>query len=133
MAGSARLLPTRRFAASAPGAPAPALQSKGLTDHATIETRSRALHAAVAGQLRRDPARLEEARERVAGWLRDGAVAPAYARAWQEALSGPLEDLLDLLVDPGERAAALRQVSPFAGWLEPRERWRILREHGLRC
>jgi hypothetical protein len=30
------------------------------------------------------------------------------------------------LVDPGERARALRQCSPFAGALDAGERWRIL-------
>jgi hypothetical protein len=87
---------------------------------------------AVAAALRREPARIEEARARVASWLRDGTVAPTYARAWEEALTGPLESLLALRGDPGERAAALRQVSPFAGYLDPRERWRILRQHGSR-
>ncbi|HVS01238.1 MAG TPA: hypothetical protein VMT16_00565, partial [Thermoanaerobaculia bacterium] len=56
-----------------------------------------------------------------------------YALAWQQALSLPLADLLALLVDPGEPARAMRQVSPFAGILDPRERWEILRRCGMRC
>jgi hypothetical protein len=103
------------------------------TTHAEIERRSLALHAAVAEKLAQDPAQLEAARGRVETWLREGSAHPEYARAWHNALSGPLEELLELLVDPGERAAALRQVSPFAGVLDPRERWEILRRHGLRC
>jgi hypothetical protein len=104
-----------------------------MSSHLEIEERSRILHAAVAQALRRDPGRIDEARERVASWLRDGSVAPVYAAAWHEALNGPLEALLELLVDPGQRAAALRQASPFAGFLPPRERWRLLREYGSRC
>jgi hypothetical protein len=106
---------------------------RGVTDHLAIEQRSRALHAAVAEKLRRDPRLLDEARRRVEAWLQDGSVATEYARAWKEAMDGPLEGLLELLVDPRERATALRQVSPFAGVLEPRERWQVLRAHGLRC
>lgn len=104
-----------------------------MTTHAEIEERSLALHAAVAEILRREPDRLADARERVETWLREGSPAPEYARGWQKALAGPLEDLLELMIDPGEKATALRQVSPFAGYLEPRERWRILREQGLSC
>ena len=93
-----------------------------MRSHSEIEQRSRALHAAVAERLRREPARIDEARVRVASWLRDGSVARVYAEQWKQALDGPLDALLALLVAPGENAAALRQVSPFAGCLEPRER-----------
>lgn len=103
------------------------------TSHEEIEERSLALHAAVAKKIEEDPSRLEEARARVETWCREGSVHPEYARAWREALAGPLDELSKLLVDPGERARALRQVSPFAGVLEARERWEILRQHGLSC
>ncbi|MCU0579492.1 MAG: hypothetical protein MUF69_08095 [Desulfobacterota bacterium] len=35
----------------------------------------------------------------------------------------PLDDLLALMVSPSEEACRLRQCSPFAGILPPRERW----------
>jgi len=63
----------------------------------------------------------------VAHWLRDGTTARPYAEAWQAELCRPLEELIDFLVDPGERARQMRQTSPFAGVLAPRERWDILR------
>jgi hypothetical protein len=50
--------------------------------------------------------------------------------AWSAVLSGPLGEIVAVLTDPGERASDLRQCSPFAGALEPRERWRILRDAG---
>ena len=55
-----------------------------------------------------------------------GAIHVEYAEAWDRLLSAPLDQLCEALVDPGARSRALRQVSPFAGVLSARERWRIL-------
>ncbi len=96
--------------------------------HFLAEERSLALHAAVAERLRENPTLLEVARARVSGWIERGSVSSHYAQAWQEILARPLEDVLQAIVDPGEGARALRQVSPFAGVIDPRSRWRILRE-----
>ncbi len=96
--------------------------------HARAEEVSLALHEAVAQRLLGDPALVEKARERVAGWLRDGSVARPYAEAWQSLLAGPVEALAACLRDPGERARQLRQTSPFAGFLDPRTRWAIRRQ-----
>jgi hypothetical protein len=52
-------------------------------------------------------------------------VHEAYAAGWEALLALPLDELCAELVDEGQRQRALRQVSPFAGVLEPRERWRI--------
>jgi len=96
--------------------------------HRLAEERSLALHREVAVMLRRDPARIRDARDRVRSWLADGSVAEPYARAWSDLLEGPLDALLAVLHDEGERARALRQVTPFAGCVDPRTRWRIWRE-----
>ncbi|MCL4818891.1 MAG: hypothetical protein KJ067_07105 [Vicinamibacteria bacterium] len=97
--------------------------------HHRAEERSLALHAAVAERLLSDPALVDRAVERVRGWLAEPGVVPApLAAAWLEALSGPREVLFALLVDRSERARQLRQCSPFAGVLDARTRWRILRE-----
>ena len=98
-----------------------------MNGHQVIEERSLWLHRAVADKARRDPEVLSSARERVAGWLADGSVHPRYAEAWRRLLSSRPEEVLDRLVDPGEEMCALRQCSPFAGALAPRERWQILR------
>lgn len=92
---------------------------------ALAEERSRALHLAVAERLQADPALIDEARVRVRGWLRDGTVAYPYAQAWQALLDRPLGDLVAALGERSERMHDLRQVSPFAGTLDPRTRWRI--------
>ena len=100
-----------------------------LTDdrYALAEARSLALHRLVAERLRQEPSLVERARSRVRGWLDDGSVGHIYAESWREALEGPLERLLALLVDPGQRARDLRQASPFAGFLDPRARWEAWR------
>lgn len=97
------------------------------TDHASAERRSLELHRLVAERLRRDPALLEPARSRVRLWLRDATVSRHWAEAWAALLARPLPDILAVLVDPGQRARDLRQSSPFAGVLSPRERWDALR------
>ncbi len=102
--------------------------------HALAEETSLELHRAVAERLLADPALVERARRRVAGWLRDGTVARPVAEAWNAELVRPLEELAAFLADPGQRARDLRQTSPFAGFLDPRMRWDIWRRgrHGAR-
>jgi hypothetical protein len=86
------------------------------------------MHRAIAARLPSEPALLEAARRRVEQWLETGAVHASYARAWDGILHQPVEQIALALVDEGERARALRQTSPFAGALDPRERWRIRRQ-----
>jgi len=94
--------------------------------------RSRALHVAVGERLRADPRLVEAARIRVRGWLESGSVAHPYAQAWISLLGRSLDELIEALGEDSERMHDLRQVSPFAGVLDPRSRWRIHREVGER-
>ena len=96
--------------------------------HRTAERRSLAYHAAIAARLVDRPEVLDAARRRVEEWGRTGAVDPRWARAWAELLAGDVASIAAALVDPGERMTDLRQVTPFAGALSPRERWRIWAE-----
>lgn len=96
--------------------------------HGLSDRRSLVLHGAVAQRLREDPSLLERARERVEGWGRSGSVHPDYVQAWRELLASGAGAVLAALEDESERGQALRQVSPFAGVLSPRERWALLRE-----
>jgi len=95
--------------------------------HALAEERSLALHRAVAERLRADPSLIERARRRVEDWLRGGTIARPYAEAWRDVLAGTVDDVAGFLEDPGDRARQLRQASPFAGFLDARTRWSILR------
>ena len=53
---------------------------------------------------------------------------PAYADAWRRLLEGPLDALLAVLGDRGERAAALRQCTPFVGVIDQQTRLRVWRQ-----
>ncbi len=90
------------------------------------------MHAAVAERLLADPGLVMQARARASTWLDDGSVARPYALAWHALLSRSLEELTRALLEDSERMHDLRQVSPFAGVLDPRTRWRIHREVGER-
>ena len=96
--------------------------------HRLAEERSLELHRAVAAILEQDPARVEQARALLDRWIRAGSISAAYSSEWTKLLNGPVKSLLEVLVDEGERARALRQCTPFAGFIDPRTRWRIWRE-----
>jgi hypothetical protein len=84
----------------------------------------------VARELSLHPERVETARSNLDRWSRLNHDSPAllicYAE-WREILGRPLDDVIAVLVDPGERGQRLRQNSPFAGVLSPREVWEIKR------
>lgn len=73
---------------------------------------------------------LARALARVRAWETGAPMSASYVAAWRAALEGPRPALVALLLDPSEHARALRQTTPFAGALSPRERWRIFREVG---
>jgi hypothetical protein len=106
-----------------------ALEMESPTDlRVRNEERSIALHQAVAERLREDPGLIDRARDRVDAWLTEGLVHRVYGEAWRDLLSGPFDRLLAVLTRDDDDARTLRQCSPFAGVLDPRTRWRILRE-----
>ena len=96
-------------------------------DHLLAEMRSLALHREVARRVREDPGLVLHAREKVKRWSADDRMPPAYAEEWLRALEGTIDALCDLLVNEGEHARALRQVTPFSFVVSPRDRWRIWR------
>jgi hypothetical protein len=93
--------------------------------HQRIDQRSLALHRAIGEKLRAHPALLDIARDNLDRWTVAGTRSQPYWDAWREILSRPLPEILDLLEDESERMTALRQATPFAGVLEPAERWAV--------
>jgi hypothetical protein len=85
------------------------------------------MHRLVAAKLADQPALVDAARARIESWQQSGALPEIYLRGWERWLGLPPTELAEALVDPSEEARALRQNSPFAGALSPRERWDILR------
>jgi hypothetical protein len=98
--------------------------------HRVGPARSLALHREVARRLREHPDLVERARARVAAWRRMGTVSAFYAEAWEEVLGAPSADVAEAIVTETEHFDALRQVSPFAGIIDPRTRWRLLKTAG---
>lgn len=96
--------------------------------HRLSEERSIAYHGVIAERLRSQPEILEMARQRVQTWLAASAQPPFYARKWAEILARDVPSIAAFLVDRGELAMELRQSSPFAGALQPQERWKLWRE-----
>ena len=96
-------------------------------DHGLAERRSLAYHDEISVRIAADPKLLARARSRVDAWLRSGAVDRFYAEAWRDLLACPEAEIQRMLHEDSERMRALRQVSPFAGALQPRDRWRIWR------
>lgn len=96
--------------------------------HRLAELRSIALHGAVAERPRQGPEVVARAKRRVADWLATGQVAEPYARRWAALLDLPVERLAARLVEDSEEMRELRQATPFAGVVPPRERFRIWRE-----
>jgi hypothetical protein len=96
--------------------------------HRLAEERSVAYHAVVGQRLLADAAVIAKAKARIAQWARDGSVHPRWVDAWRRLLELPLSQLVDALVERSEAADALRQVTPFAGVIDPRARWQIWRD-----
>ena len=95
--------------------------------HRLAEERSLALHRAIAERLVAEPAVLISARARVRRWLETGEVHRHWATEWDAVLSRSVDEIRASLYDGSEHARALRQVTPFAGAIDPRTRWRIWR------
>ena len=96
--------------------------------HELAEERSLAYHRAVADRLREAPELVDRARSRVDAWIAEGGRSRHHAARWRELLDLPVDELVSFMVDAGEEARELRQSTPFAGFIDARERWRIWRE-----
>ena len=92
-----------------------------------IESRSLALHEAVARHLLADPALWNRARGRIEAWRADGARHPHFLSAWDGLTDAPVSEIAAAIVDPGDRGQRLRRASPFAFVLPAAERWAVWR------
>jgi hypothetical protein len=99
--------------------------------HSLAEARSWALHSEVARRLPSSPQLIERAQRRVEQWLKDPARHP-YASSWSQLLSLETPELVMALARKDAEMCTLRQASPFAGALDSRTRWEILKQPALR-
>ena len=91
----------------------------------TLEARSLAMHRAIAGKLRAHPELLAIANDNLKRRMEEPGCSQAYFEEWQRIPALSLNEVLGLVVEDSERMRALRQCTPFAGVLTPRERWDI--------
>lgn len=85
----------------------------------------------IADGLDHHPEWLELARENLRRWRDKNVNAPGLLRCyaeWAELLDKPIGAIRQVLLDPGHEGQRLRQSSPFAGVLSPREVWAIKRQ-----
>lgn len=99
--------------------------------HRLTEDQRRSLwyHHAVAGALVADPETvLGTANANLDAWMaKPGNRAAPWLRQWRTILDGGVDAVLDVITAPTQRAADLRQSTPFAGVLPADERARVLR------
>ena len=96
--------------------------------HRLAEERSLAYHELVGERLRVDESALARARARVEQWAREGSVHPRWVAAWQRVLELSPAEIIRKLTERSDEANALRQVTPFAGAIDARTRWRVWRD-----
>ncbi len=97
--------------------------------HQEIEARSLAMHRLIAERIRRDPALLARVRATLVRWLPEVSTrARPELEEWLRVVDRGLDATLALATEDSERAATLRQSSPFVGILTSRERFEFLRE-----
>jgi hypothetical protein len=96
--------------------------------HRLAEERSLAFHELVGERLLADGTILVRARRRVEQWVRDRSMHPRWIEGWQRWLALAPGELKKVLVERSDEASALRQVTPFAGAIDARTRWRLWRE-----
>jgi hypothetical protein len=94
------------------------------TGHQRIEERSIALHKRISELLEKDPQLLDVAFRNLQKAVQVHGDLPVFLE-WTRILDGPIDEIRAILISPSENARWLRQSSPFAGILEPRERWKI--------
>ncbi len=92
------------------------------------ERRSLALHRAIAKRLEQSPElTLRRARRTLQKMRRQHPAARPLLSLWRSLLDRPIEEILEVLVDPRTSARELRHVTPFAGVLTAAERASVYR------
>ena len=96
--------------------------------HQQIDQRTLAMHGLVVAKIRRDPALFERVLATLARWRATVSDASQpYLMTWEALAQQGMEPCLRMAEEDSERAAALRQASPFAGLLSNEERFAFLK------
>lgn len=93
------------------------------------DLRSLAYHRVLADKLKCDPIpAIKQARKFLGRMRRRHRGAQALFARWRVWLNLPIDELISSMLDPGLMARDMRQVTPFAGLLNPAERVQILKQ-----
>lgn len=95
--------------------------------HRLAEIRSIELHRIVAELITADPTIIDRARDRVANWATTSRVPDAVVAAWSDLLAQPASVVAEQITVDDETMRDLRQNTPFAGVVDARRRWQMLR------
>ncbi len=93
------------------------------------DCRSLAYHHEVAKILRQHPtSTIKRAKRTLTKMSKDHPGVKTLFDRWRVWLNLPTEELIPQILDAGVMARDMRQVTPFAGLLEPKDRVRILKK-----
>lgn len=87
------------------------------------QERSLALHHLIAAELMGDPAAVvSRAKDNLATMRRVNPGSALHLDEWERILRRPASLIVSIMLDPSEHGRELRQVTPFAGVLDHRQR-----------
>lgn len=95
--------------------------------HQRLSRRSLDFHRLIADRVRKQPALLDIARANLAHWRCAAPTRAGYLAEWENILAQGMQHALSVATEQSETADRLRQSTPFAGLISPRERWEFLR------
>jgi hypothetical protein len=103
------------------------------SDHRRLDERSLALHRLVAQKLQDAPTLLDKARDNLRRWQEANGRSSLVLAEWERIISGSVGQVVAVLVERSEKAARLRQSSPFCGILTEAERRTIYESYSARA
>lgn len=96
------------------------------SDHRVLDARSLAMHCKIARKIDQDPELLEKPRCNLQRWGETASgPLPEYIKEWQKIMNQPWSCIATFITSFSDEAVRLRQSSPFAGVLTPKERKQI--------
>lgn len=98
------------------------------SSHERLDRRSLAMHRLIADKIRAEPGLFEIAFQNIERWTRTSGRNDQLLGDWARLLRQGMTFALAVATEDSERAAELRQSTPFAGVLSPQERWSFLKK-----
>lgn len=96
------------------------------SDHQILDARSLALHCKIALKIALNKSLLDKPQRNLERWSKLTAdTVPDYIREWQDVLDQSWPEVAAFITSFSDDAIRLRQSSPFAGVLTPKERKQI--------